>query len=86
MSEVQLFRRSVMAGSEPEERDSCPICGVDLRYEVDGRTYSHVVGVEVRGMYDGILYWQCPTCGGRWHRFGEGHPLRERADRYVNPA
>jgi hypothetical protein len=26
------------------------------------------IGVEVRGVYDGVLYWKCPDCGGTWDR------------------
>lgn len=75
--------------------DICPHCGADLRgspipqeYREKGwygteTHYSRLIGVEVQGIYDGILYWQCPDCGGRWHRFPEGDPLRERAERYV---
>lgn len=38
----------------------------------DGKTpqyYSRVIGVEIPGEYDGVLYWMCPDCGSRWHRF-----------------
>ena len=34
--------------------------------------------VEVRGVYDGALIWQCPECGNMWPRFSEG-PLRDKA-------
>jgi len=37
----------------------CPVC----------RTDNHVVGVEVRGIYDGVLYWHCDMCGSAWPRF-----------------
>ena len=36
------------------------------------------------GVYDGALFWQRPDCAGRWHRFPEGHSLRERAEGYVD--
>ena len=26
-------------------------------------------GVELQGVYDGVAYWGCPTCGAAWHRF-----------------
>ena len=29
-------------------------------------------GVEIRGLYDGVAYWWCMTCGARWHRWPEG--------------
>jgi hypothetical protein len=31
--------------------------------------YSRLVGIEVRGGYDGVSYWQCPDCGATWNRF-----------------
>lgn len=30
--------------------------------------YSRVIGVEIRGFYDGVAYWQCPECNVVWHR------------------
>lgn len=47
--------------------------------------YSRTIGIEISGIYDGVLFWQCPDCGGKWHRFPEGDYRRSRADRYVNP-
>lgn len=41
------------------------------------------VMVEVLGAYDGALYHECPSCGSRWHRFPDGHPLRARAERHI---
>jgi hypothetical protein len=52
---------------------------------VTPRFYGRTICVEIRGVYDGGLFWQCPDCGGRWHRWPEGHYLRERAEQYVNP-
>lgn len=53
---------------------TCPQCHSD-----------HLVGVEVRGVYDGVLFWRCPKCGINLHRFPEGHRLHRLADPYVNP-
>jgi predicted RNA-binding Zn-ribbon protein involved in translation (DUF1610 family) len=50
---------------------------------VTPRFYSRIVGIEVRGVYDGVLYWQCPDCGHKWHRWPEGHHLRRKAEYYV---
>jgi rRNA maturation protein Nop10 len=70
----------------------CPHCGESLTAEEippeyrseDGRThYSHIIGMEIRGVYDGVLFWMCPFCGGKWHRFGLDHFLRVRAEKYV---
>jgi hypothetical protein len=40
-------------------------------------------GVEIRGVYDGALFWECAE-GHRWHRFPEGHPIRALAEPFVN--
>lgn len=61
----------------------CPKCGANLDYEVDGVAYSHAFGVQIRGVYDGVLFWQCPFCDGRWHRFPVGDYRHTRAIRYV---
>jgi hypothetical protein len=39
------------------------------------RFYRRYIGVEIRGLYDGVCYWLCPDCGGTWDRFPEGHRL-----------
>lgn len=85
--------------SAGEAAEVCPHCSVSLRgqqipeeYLRDGsygewngeqRFYSRKVGVEVQGVYDGVLFWQCPDCDGRWHRWSERHPLRRTASLYV---
>ncbi len=28
-----------------------------------------VIGIEIQGEYDGVLYWQCQVCGDYTHRF-----------------
>lgn len=44
------------------------------------RYYSRLIGHEVPGVYDGVLYWRCPDCGAAWPRFGETVPdLRDAA-------
>lgn len=65
--------------------DTCPQCAAQLAYQSKGRTYSRCIGVEVEGIYDGILYWQCPMCGHKWHRFPSDHRLTVIAERFVNP-
>ncbi len=64
---------------------TCPINGCGLAYEYDGRKLSRAIGHVVRGVHDGVLYWQCPFCRATWHRWPEGHPLRKRAFIYVGP-
>lgn len=63
--------------------ETCPHCGVRLDYEVDGQTYSRVVGVEVSPIYDGVLFWRCPECGGYWHRFPAEDFRRDSANQYA---
>jgi hypothetical protein len=33
------------------------------------KSFSRIVGVEIRGYYDGVAYWECPDCKHKWHRF-----------------
>ena len=54
----------------------CPHCRVHLREE-------ETIGVEVPGVFDGVLYWQCPSCDGAIHRFPAEHPLRARAEGWM---
>lgn len=66
--------------------ERCPRCGFDLFYTEDGQQYSHAIGVEIPVIYDGVLFWQCPACDGRWHRFPPTDRLYQRAEDYVNHA
>lgn len=43
-----------------------------------------IVGIEVQGIYDGVLFWECQICAHRFHRFPLGDRLRERAEEFVN--
>ena len=52
---------------------SCPRC----------QTADGICGVLVRGVYDGTLYWECMECGTKMHRWPEGSPYRERADKHL---
>lgn len=40
-----------------------------------------MIGVEVRCVYDGVLFFECPSCGERAHRFPEGDWRRAKAER-----
>ncbi len=42
------------------------------------------VMVEVPGVYDGGLFYECVNCHHRWHRFEPHHYLYTRAEPYVN--
>lgn len=52
----------------------CPTCG-----EIDPST---LMGHEVPGVYDGILYWVHMPCNTAWPRFADGK-LGRIADDYV---
>jgi len=62
---------------------NCPSCKADLSYVVDGNTYSKIISVEIRGVYDGGLFYLCPVCDVAWHRWQRMHYLWEKADPYV---
>lgn len=70
--------------------EQCPICYTDLRGapipDTDPvRYYSHLIGVEIPWIYDGTLYYECPFCNSRFHRFNiETHAeLWHKAHPYV---
>jgi hypothetical protein len=41
------------------------------------------IGVQVRGIYDGVCYWQCPRCGRRWNRFPKDDSRHDRVERLL---
>lgn len=47
------------------------------------RYFYRSIMVEIRGVYDGGLFFQCPDCGGRWHRWSVGSDLHTKAQPYV---
>ncbi len=61
----------------------CPHCCAALTYDQGGTTYSRGIEVQIRGIYDGGLFFECPDCGGRWHRWPVGDRLRDAAVPYV---
>lgn len=75
--------------------ESCPHCGVSLQgdpipqeyqdkgYYGDHTHFSKKIGHEERGVYDGVLYWSCPQCRGKWHRWPEGSERRKAAEPFV---
>lgn len=69
-----------------EER--CPTCFHDLRGAQIPNTdppkyYSSIIGVEISDLYDGTLFWECPYCNDRFHRFRPGTHLWKLAVPYV---
>ena len=73
--------------------DNCPHCGLSLFGEPitshspwqpgDAPRYRREIGNEVRGVYDGVLFWECPDCGGTWQRFDLTSPLHHAAKKYM---
>lgn len=54
--------------------DKCPNC-----------SSVHRVGIEVRGFYDGVLYWKCKECGKCYHRWDEAwQALRSKAEEHMS--
>jgi rubredoxin len=47
---------------------SCPECG--------NSEQSLFIGHEIRGAYDGVLVWQCRSCGWAFPRDFQGMPHR----------
>lgn len=73
----------------------CPLCKADLRAEripddirhhYGADYFSRAILVEVRGVYDGGLFYHCPDCGGDYHRWPEGSRLRAVAERHMRIA
>jgi hypothetical protein len=73
--------------------NNCPACDADLQgeeipqadrhYFGDATHFQRRIGVEVSGVYDGVLFWKCPDCGHAWHRWPEGNCLRADAEQYI---
>lgn len=75
----------------PEHREHKP--DHDEQVERYGRCYclpwgdlthfSRVMGHEVGGVYDGVLFWSCPDCGIAWPRWTDGGRLTDAAAKCV---
>lgn len=51
--------------------DKCPHCENDL----SAGEFSRRIGYEVPHVYDEVIFWVCPDCGGTWDRFSkDDHP------------
>ncbi len=59
----------------------CPHCNSDQFFGSSLNT----IGMEIWGIYDGVLYWMCPDCGWSWHRWSEGR-LHDVAQGYIDSA
>lgn len=66
---------------------NCPVCGKGQGPEIPdrpGEHYSEILAVEIWGVYDGTLFYMCPYCHHKWHRFKpEDGRLYEQACRFV---
>jgi NTP pyrophosphatase (non-canonical NTP hydrolase) len=69
-----------------KETRTCPHCAADLRGKpipdaqqesYGGLTHYHrEIGVEIRGVYDGVLFYACPYCHGTWNRWSRDREPR----------
>lgn len=48
-----------------EDERVCPNCGA----KEEGDAFFYFTGIEIRGVYDGVLIWECVLCKHRWPRF-----------------
>lgn len=62
------------------EPKNCPHCQAALVTK-DG--FNRVLGCEIRGVYDGVLFWHCPDCGKNFHRFPVGDSLWCLAESFI---
>lgn len=50
----------------------------------DATHFRREVGIQVSGVYDGVLYWSCPDCGLAWPRdFGVGTRLQRLSEEFA---
>jgi len=78
--------------------DNCPHCGVsllgapipqasrDAGYYGAATHFRREVGNEVPWDFDGVLFWECPDCGGTWQRFDLTSPRHHVAEKYMQGA
>lgn len=42
------------------------------------KRFSNIIGIDIRGKYDGVSYWKCPGCNTTWNRWtGEEEEIRD---------
>jgi len=63
--------------------ETCSEACVKHPYPKTATHFHREIGIEVSRIYDGVLYWMCPDCKHKWHRWPEGDPRREAASAYV---
>jgi hypothetical protein len=76
----------------PGDGEHCPYCAADLngepipesvREHYSGTRWRRELGCEIRGVYDGVLFWVCPDCGRPFHRWPVGSNRYYAAIRYM---
>jgi transposase-like protein len=55
--------------------ETCPQCGNDVP--------AKTIGYEVRGVYDGVLFWICAECNTAYQRWGHQDRLHDVARPYI---
>jgi hypothetical protein len=67
------------------EIERCPGCEANLRLGRPKlfRQATRTLAVYVPHIHECALFWGCPDCGHRWHRWPPGDRLRIAAAPYV---
>jgi hypothetical protein len=65
------------------------MCGRALGYEYEGQVYSRATLIEIRGVYDGgLFYADVQGCGRAWHRWSDisayTRGMRDKAQPYID--
>jgi len=55
----------------PSKHRNCPNCNEKMSYTKYNKKYSHWLMVEYRGVYDGVVAYQCDVCKKMFDRFGK---------------
>lgn len=73
--------------------DICPGCGLELLGDPIPEQHAHLyggthfrreIGVEIRGVYDGVLFWACPDCGHAWNRWSKDTYRHKLAEHHMD--
>jgi hypothetical protein len=64
----EYFRNSEYYKDKSDE-EILEIAGSYGWTEDNPKTFNKLIGIEIQGEYDGVLYWKCPDCESYWGRF-----------------